>query len=348
MSDRDRYLGRRRKGYLRRLGIRERASEVHFARTTDGWHVALSRYGSRRSRRFPVMFCHGLGSNRFTWDLDPEVSLATHLAEEGYDVFSLELRGHGRSQKRGPGFGRWGWSTYEYAERDFPAALEAVCELSGAPAVHVIGHSMGGILLHARRAVGDPRIASGVTIASSLDYTKTPSVFHSIKGLSGLASVLPVVPLGPMTRFLAPIALAFDNPIDRVNVHPGNVDRALYRRLCAVAFHGISGPVLASLADAMEAGGMRDSSGVPLKMNVALEGPRVLAIAGTADPQCHPKAALRLCHDLLAFGREHGHAEDYGHFDLVMGLRARSEVWPAITSWLGARDDEAPIPPAAR
>ena len=40
-------------------------------------------------------------------------------------------------------------------------------------------------------------------------------------------------------------------------------------------------------------------------------------------------------HEVRRFGREFGHVEDYGHFDLLAGLRADDEVFPAILGWLG-------------
>lgn len=330
----DAHLSRRRRAYLRRLGVRESVDEVHFARTGDGWEIALSRRRPRgRRRRRPVVLCHGLGANRFTWDLDPERSLFRHLADQGFDVFCVELRGHGRSQRVGPGGARWGWSLWDYADRDLPAAFDAVLELTGADALQLVGHSMGGILLHIRRARGDERLAAGIAVGAAVDYSGTPSVFHDAARLVGLTRVLPAVPLGPLTRFLAPVALAIDNPIDRANVHPSNVERPLYRRLCAVGFHAVSAPVLRTLAPAMAPGGLRLPDGTPV---ASFRGGRtpLLALAGTADLQCHPDAAGRGCQALRAFGRAHGQADDYGHFDLVMGRRAEAEVWPVLAQWL--------------
>ncbi len=333
----DAHLSQRRRALLRRHRVRESFDEVRFARTSDGWEIALSRRRPRAApRRRPVVLCHGLGANRFTWDLDPERSVARHLTEQGFDVFCVELRGHGRSQRSGPG-GRWGWSLWDYAEHDLPAALEAVLELTGADGVHLVGHSMGGILLHIRRAHGDGRIRAGIAVAGAVDYSGTPSVFHSAVRLVGATRVLPALPLGPIARFFAPVALAVDNPIDRINVHPSNVDRSLYRRLCALGFHGISAPVLQTLAPAMAPGGLRLPDGSPLRPPP--RGAPLLAVAGTADLQCHPDAARRGSQALRVFGRAYGHEDDYGHFDLLIGRRVPVEVWPALVGWLVDHDE---------
>jgi hypothetical protein len=59
-----------------------REEAVHFVTTSDGWRLALSRYprhGVPRTR-CPVLLCHGLGANRFTFDLGRPPSLAVSLA----------------------------------------------------------------------------------------------------------------------------------------------------------------------------------------------------------------------------------------------------------------------------
>jgi len=63
------------------------------------------------------------------------------------------------------------------------------------------------------------------------------------------------------------------------------------------------------------------------------------ALAGSRDVQCTPVAAARHAGgSCRAFGREHGHAEDFGHFDLLMGTNAPSAVWPELLGWLESHD----------
>ena len=326
--DPDAFVSRGRRKYLRRSGAVETADEVIFAKTADECAVALSvhRATTKEKRRAPVLLCHGLGANRFAYDLDPSVSLPSHLATQGWDVYNLELRGHGRSQKRHRGK-RWGWGTAEYIEQDFPAAITAVLQHSGAEQVHAIGHSMGGIVLQGACAAGEDRVRSGIVLASSTDYSGTPSVFHKLKSWVGLTKLIPAVPLGPFTRFFAPIALAFPNKIDAVNVHAPNVDKQLYRRLVGVTFHAISSPVLRALLKVMEPGGAPHSTDVPM-----------LSVCGTEDPQCHPDAASRGVSTTLVMGRDCPCVHGYGHFDLLMGLNVQTEVWPLLVGWLSDQD----------
>ena len=194
----DEFMSPARRLHLRLWSVTESAREVGFARTKDGWHLALSRYGAQPRRRYPVLLVHGLGSNRLAFDLAPEVSLAACLGRLGFDVFALDLRGHGRSQKpRWWGKKFWGWSFHDYPEKDLPAAIDAVLERTGADGVHVVGHSMGGITLHIGRVRGEDRIVSGITLGAAIDYSDTPTAFHWLSRLAVLTYLMPAVPLGP-------------------------------------------------------------------------------------------------------------------------------------------------------
>ncbi|MBX3249686.1 MAG: alpha/beta fold hydrolase [Myxococcales bacterium] len=351
----DVFLTERRRALLARHGATERAREVHFVRTRDGWHLALSRYGERPTRRHPVLLVPGLAANRFSWDLDAERSVAAHLAGLGFDVFVLELRGHGRSEhprrrvtlpaeleRRGRAQSRgaarsWDWGFHDYVREDVDAALGAVRVLSGAAAVHGVGHSMGGMSLAMRAAARDPRLKSLATIASALDYSGTKSIFHVAKRFTWAARILPHVPLGPIASKLSPVALSMKNPIDAVNVWYANIEVERYRRLVALGFHVIPSPVLTDLAAAFDAPGLADEAG-PSVPRLPGTYP-VLSIAGTRDVQCAPDAAARHAGgEAVAFGRAHGHREEYGHFDLLVGTHAPAEVWPVLAEWLTSND----------
>jgi pimeloyl-ACP methyl ester carboxylesterase len=350
----DTFLSLRRRAWLASHGVRERAREIGFVRTRDHWHLALHRYGTTPSARHPVLLVHGLAANRFSWDLDEERSFATWLASRGFDVFVLELRGHGRSEKPGAraplpdeldrrgrlGVGapkRWRWDFDTYVDLDLDAALDAVLAWTGASAVHAIGHSMGGIALSVLAHREDPRLRSVATVASALDYSGTESVFHAARRMLWMTRIVPVVPLGPIAATLSPFALAFPNPIDAVNVWHRNVEVGRYRRLVALGFHPIPGDVLADLAACFVRPGIRDGS-APVAIGLPKHTP-LTALAGSRDVQCTPVAAARHAGGTCrAFGREHGHAEDFGHFDLLMGTHAPSAVWPELQGWLESHD----------
>lgn len=332
----------------------ESADETLEATTADGWRIAVSRWKPRgpARRRHPVLLCPGLAANRFSWDLAPEVSIPRHLSELGWDVFCVELRGHGHSERpRLFGKKSWGWSLDHHAREDVPAAIELVRRTTGSERVHYVGHSMGGILGYTLLARGHGRdLRSVTTIGSSLDYSSAASDFHLVKNLTFLRHAIRAVPLGFFAAMMAPLTMRFGaTRLDEFNVSPENTDPRLYRRLTAVAFHSVSTNVLVQLATCFHEGGLC-SFDRATRYGAALaqcEVP-VLAIAGTRDRQCHPDAArgtVEACGggacEVAVFGREHGHAVDYGHFDLLMGRRAREDVWPVLARWLERHDDGA-------
>ena len=329
-----------------------RADEIRRVDSRDGWPIALHRYrpavGAGR-RRNPVVLCHGLASNRVTFDLDGEVSLARRLARLGFDVFSLELRSHGASEPaRLTGARRWGFSFDDYLASDVPAAIDAVRAQTGAARVHWIGHSMGGILLYAHLASGGAgSIASGVAIGSSMDYSAATSGFHAALGLRRYAGLSPVIPLGAALALSAPWTGRSGTALERFNLWPENVAPRLVRRLHARAFHSVSTGVLLQLATAFEPGGLRSrdrSRSYMDDLRAASVTTPVLALAGDRDAQCTveaaavPLSALAGPTRLAPFGVQHGHGSHYGHFDLIIGRNASTEVWPTIEGWLADHD----------
>jgi pimeloyl-ACP methyl ester carboxylesterase len=93
-----------------------------------GLHLAADRWAA--PGRQPVVLLHGGGQTRHAWG-----ETAASLAALGYDVTSLDLRGHGDS--------RWSHRR-DYRLDDFRDDLRAVLARDERPAV-LIGASLGGI-----------------------------------------------------------------------------------------------------------------------------------------------------------------------------------------------------------
>ena len=80
-----------------------------------------------RDIKATVLLVHGYGQNRYAWHL-PSRSFVNHLADAGFDVFNLDLRGQGRSRKFS---GKRPESLAEYIEEDLPRAFEEVRRTTG-------------------------------------------------------------------------------------------------------------------------------------------------------------------------------------------------------------------------
>ena len=75
--------------------------------------------------RAPVLLIHGYGQNRYAWHL-PGRSFSNYLARAGFDVFNLDLRGHGRSRHLGSHLPA---HVTEFVREDVPAAIEDIQRL---------------------------------------------------------------------------------------------------------------------------------------------------------------------------------------------------------------------------
>src|SRR5919106_6749300 len=105
-------------------GSTDAVSGVFAIEADDGFPLVIERLAppSDAPRCGPsVVLCHGFGGNRFNFDLDERHSLARHLVREGFDVWLVELRGHGRSKlaPHAPA-SRRSWNMDPHVEMDLP------------------------------------------------------------------------------------------------------------------------------------------------------------------------------------------------------------------------------------
>jgi pimeloyl-ACP methyl ester carboxylesterase len=328
-----------------------REDEVYFVTTSDGWRIALCRYRHQGERRAqcPILLCHGLGSSRYGFDLGEAPSLAVHMARAGFDVWSLELRGHGRSERPLVVSQRhFGWSFDDYLYRDLPAAINKVKAITGDKQLHMIGHSMGGMLCLCHAGLNGSDIRSLITIGSSLVFTDTGSDFGPLLTLKPLARVFPAIPVGVFSFMLSPLTGRIRNRFEGFLMWCSNVAPMVTRLLYANTFHAVSSPVLLQLSTAFETGGLRMCDREVRYLDQVAHSPvPTLFLAGDHDRQCPPLACKRTyeqltqhldTHQMVVFGKESGQRDHYGHFDLLLGKRAVEEVYPVIEEWLLQHD----------
>lgn len=98
----------------------------------------------------PVLFLHGLGSSTRDWEYQVPAFASA------YRVITLDLRGHGRSEKP-PG---------PYRLTGFAADIAEFLRLMGIGAAHVVGLSMGGCVAF-QLAVDAPERVKTLTIVNS-------------------------------------------------------------------------------------------------------------------------------------------------------------------------------------
>jgi pimeloyl-ACP methyl ester carboxylesterase len=151
-----------------------------FATTRDGWRLHVKRTrraaGVDRSRR-PLLIVPGYGMNGFIFGFHPRgTSLESHLASEGIEVWTANLRGQGRSERARPDAP--GPTMARYAHEDVQAVIDLVLRESEGRATQldVLGASLGGSItfIHLSRPEARARIASVIAVGSPLAWEEVP------------------------------------------------------------------------------------------------------------------------------------------------------------------------------
>ena len=181
--------------------------------TADGWRLHLRRAVApgrfERSHR-PVLLVPGYGMNSYILRFHPRgTSMVRALAEAGYEVWSMDLRGQADSHKlRGQAGGE---SLWHYAMFDLPAAIAGVLAgtASSAGDVIVFGCSLGGTIAYSYLALQPRvhRVAQLVTMASPLRWDAVHPVVRSLFSSPFLARRVRVSGLRSVVRGVMPLLL---------------------------------------------------------------------------------------------------------------------------------------------
>ena len=146
-----------------------------YVTTADGWSLHLRRTLSPAHfdpEERPLLIVPGYGMNTFIFSFHPRgSSMERCLAEGGYEVWSLNLRGQGHSEpaKRVPGE----VSLRNYALIDIPTAVERVLAStkSRKRELVLIGCSLGGSIVYGHLALSRKHhIAEVITMGAPLRW----------------------------------------------------------------------------------------------------------------------------------------------------------------------------------
>jgi triacylglycerol lipase len=138
-------------------------------------HGASPRHRSHPAHSRPVLLVHGFGGDKSSWTL-----VADALTAEGLTIHTMNYAPVGNSVER-------------LAQR-LVAEVEELLSRTGAHKVHLVGHSLGGVII--AQAISDPRLVGRVDTVITLG---------SPFGGSPWAGVLPVVDLVRALRSGSPL-----------------------------------------------------------------------------------------------------------------------------------------------
>lgn len=288
----------------------------------------------------PVLLIHGFGQNRYAWHL-PSRSLANALSFAGFDVFNLDLRGHGRSRSFG---GRHATSVDDYVREDIPGAVEEVLRQSGKRPMFVVGHSLGGLVGYGSA----PQVAGAtlglVTIGSPYHFTRgSPSLrmlslfFEAARraGLPTPGTPLPLYPVGLAMRTLRHVTDSAAYPMPLRGWHPGELEREVLDEHLKLAFDRAGIQELRTMFEWASSKRFGGATRDYVERFEAMDLP-LLVMAGAHDALA-PEASVR-----PAFERSRSRDKSYqaaplGHIDLLVGRSAPRTTWATITAWMGQR-----------
>lgn len=290
-----------------------------------------------------VLLLHGYGQNRYVWHL-PSRSFSNFLARAGFDVYNLDLRGHGRSRHLGA---RRPSHVTDFVREDVPAAVEEIRRLSGHRPVYLIGHSLGGLIAYASATLLGDAVGGVISLASPYLFARGSWTLTLLSQL--MLTVDRRLPLGHgalgLKAFGEAMRLArvlIESPIFPLPIRgfvPGSVEPDVLSQHMSLAMDNGSITVLRNMfldaAAARRSGHRLGSLYGYAERFEALDIP-LLIIAGTQDDLA-PPASVRPAYERSRSSDRTYRAFPRGHLDIVVGRDAPHTVWPLIEAWVRVR-----------
>jgi len=322
--------------------------KLHWAVTEEKFELALERLhlGKKARHNVPVILCHGLVVNNHFMNLSEKHSLAKYLAREGFDVWNLSLRGIGRSLNPLKG-GPKSWTLDDMIENDLPAVISYVRKENGSSRVFWVGYELGALLLYGYlEKKGSSGITGLVSIGAPVTFSHPQQ--EPMKKLLKLdekptwKKIFLYLNTPTLGRWLIPLV----PKLERIFYNPENMEDGIKARLLEVALAKTNPGVLDHLLLMIKQGEFVSADGdFNYRKNLSKIRIPILLIGGEKDALAPPEA-MRIVHrgvgskdrTLKIFGAKPKESAAYGHLDLILGKKAKEEIFPVVGRWLKRRD----------
>ena len=315
--------------------------------TSDGSYVGLIHLeplGALKDST-PIVMCHGFTSTAATFDLGNGNGLGHYLAMNGYDVWLINLRGRGYLPK--PKAGEYNWTFDSYLDFDLPAVIKAVRENTKSKKITWIGHSMGGLLIYAYLGkYGQENIEKIITIGSPVLFFPKDDMVNKFIAL-GDRFIHPQrkVTAEPFAKGFAGILSKSKGKYARWVVNPDNFSQETSLRYIVNSVPNLSGGVIHQIHGWAKSDRFTSLDGsIDYREGISKITVPALVIAGKLD-HLAPTWSVYFAYEKLSskdktfalLGQANGAKEDPGHGGIVLGDRAKTEIYPMITEWLDVR-----------
>jgi len=341
--------------------------EMFTTKTKDGWSLAIHHYPpiGEPQQKPPVILCHGLNQNYLSWDLMPPLSFARYLADHGYDVWSVSLRGSGKSTK--PGWvqflelnqlkldlldpsqfdhSKFNWNIDDHITKDIPTLIQFIRNKTGSEEVTWIGHSMGGLILVAYLGLTqDPAVKNAILIGVMGKVEQPPSeILQRIVTQEELLRMSLFINTKNISIASAPFSDTSKGALQILSYNQQNMSKEALARFHSHVVENSSPGVVTQMKLLVQTGDFLSADGaINYSANIPNVKANLLCLAGKLDNMAPPGSVLSIYHKAQSpdktyrlFGIANGYSADYGHNDLLLGKKAPEEVYPYILSWLNA------------
>ncbi|MBI5513622.1 MAG: alpha/beta fold hydrolase [Deltaproteobacteria bacterium] len=312
----------------------------------DGWMLHLRRTcrtPPAPSRR-PLLIIPGYGMNSFIFSFHPSGrSLEAYLADEGFEVWSVDLRAQGGSKPVGEP-SRYGLR--ELGLVDVPAAVSAVLERTqtNTGRVDLVGCSLGATLMFMYAGLhpeAPERMGSLVNLGGPLRWERAHPVVRLAFASPALAGAVPFRGTRALARALLPVLAKVPGLLDvYLNTRTTDISRA------EEMIQTVEDPIPEVNRDIARWIKSRDLLVDGANLTHSMAGVRnpLLCVVALDDGIVPPETARSplshlgsLVREELAVGGRHG---PYAHADLFLGRDAEARVFAPLGAWLLARYGE--------
>lgn len=341
----------------KRRPLRVGAPVVYPFLAKDGVPLRLTRY--QGGTKGPVILSHGLGVSSLIFSLDTvETNMLEYLYANGYDVWLLDYR----ASIALPEQAVLQSSGDDVALNDYPAAVEQVCAITGAPDVQMVVHCWGSTTFFMAMLAGLKGVRSAVA-SQIATHVRTPIATRIKTGLH-LPTFLQDIGVKTLTAF----ASTTENLVEKVydgalRLYPTAASERCQNLTChRITFmyaplynHSqLNELTHETLYETFGLANMKAFQHLALLTNkghlLDFEGKDVylphldrLAVPITfihgADNECFVPESTKITYDLLC--EKNGASlydrhviPGYGHIDCIFGKNAAADIYPLILNAL--------------
>jgi len=314
--------------------------------TEDDFAIKLTRYLPSNKKGVPILLIHGMLGNYRVLDYDANRSLAQYLANEGWDVWLLNLRTHDGDGDRGGNREdidkNWDFDK-TYLAYDVKDSIKFVLNETESDDIVIFGHSMGGKLAIAYTEIYNQGEVAGVitTAASCIGHRASiwEKFYQKIFGIKKGSNAY-VSPFAPSTLDINNIFF-FREAVRKSCFHktltPISVQKCLVASLDDEPA-GVVVDMMFGFDSKLYSGHWIDpQNGYDYTANLSKVNIPYLAISAGKDTADSPEEIEATVARIGSNDVSFVNFQEYNHLDLLLSDKAEEEVFSTISIWLEMR-----------